>query len=690
MSTGREVLAAICLLVQAGSAVAVALLLCRRVATDRLERALTAVALFFIQAIGLSVVLAMLTILSLPTALLAHVATLAVVLWFERKRLPKPAAQDDAEGWSIWGLVAVGFGSALLLLAANSSLRGPITNDFDTREYHITNMAHWLQDGNLWTLPYAGPGSITATHPGNGELFDTWLALPTHGDEIAYFGPSIFGVLAVLAAAVVARQLGGRKATANGALFAVAVLSAPMFFVTQIKSLSSDLPSAAPLIAGLAFTLIARKRPTVPLVLLAGASFGLGLGAKYTALAPGAIAVIVAVILLPGRKLWAWLVPGLAVLGLPWFVRNLAQTGNPLFPLDLPLFEGGQTPIDILDQSMLHHFREGDTDIIRNWAELIARFIGPVLILVIPGVLIAWKRLEDKKAAVACSVLAVLAVGAQIALPYTGGGETGLDFLIASCFRYGLAAVLFGAVVAAAALPAQWTPPLAGLCVLWGLWRIEAGVVTNTEPIRIKVIGGALAGGMIIAAALWFLAGEERRWRKAPDWLRRNMILGTTAVVVIGALGAGFVVFHKEDRGDVLLPLEVVMQPLGWDTPALVLGAEDMRAVLGPRLERRVHKVDRGGHAGEIPFVTVDQIRREILGDEDAPDEPPELAEELTEAVDASGYEVLVIGHGTPIAVPEGWEPSDKWCEVGRVREMIVYATRTVLGLGADASCPAP
>jgi hypothetical protein len=580
-------------------------------------------------------------------------------------------------------------GAALLLLSVVVTIRGPLSADFDTREYHITNMAHWMQDGNLWTLPYAGPGSITATHPGNGELFDAWLSMPSHGDELAYLGATAFGVLAVLAGAVVARQLGGRGSTAAGAMLSVAVLAAPIYFVTQTDSLATDLPSAAPLVAGLAFILIARRRPTVPIVLLAGASLGLGLGAKYTALAPGALTVVVGLVLLP-RKWWTWLVPGLAVLGLPWFVRNLAQTGNPLFPLDLPGFEGGETPIDILDQSMLDHVVDREGEIIERWARLIGRLIGPLLILVIPGVAIAWKRLDDKRATIACSALAVLAVGAQLALPYTGGGTTGLEFLIASCFRYGLAAVLFGAAVAAAALPAKWVPPLAGLAALWGLWRIEAGAVTIGEPIRAKVIAAALVGGAVVAAVAWFLAGEEARFGRAPAWLRRNLTVGAAAVTVVGALGAGFVVFHTEDRGTELLPLEVVLQPLGFDRPALVMGAEDMRAVLGPRLERPVAKVDRGGHAGEIPFVTVDQIRRDILGDEDAPDEPPELAEALTRAVDDSGYDLLVVGFGTPIAVPDGWEPSDEWCEVGRVKEMVVYATRSALGLGASAACPAP
>jgi hypothetical protein len=101
-------------------------------------------------------------------------------------------------------------------------------------------------------------------------------------------------------------------------------------------------------------------------------------------------------------------------------------------------------------------------------------------------------------------------------------------------------------------------------------------------------------------------------------------------------------------------------------------------------------KVDRGGEAGEIPFVTVNQIRRDILGDDDAPDEPPELADELRDAVDASGYDLLIVGRATPIAVPDGWEPSEKWCEAGHEREMVVYATKSLLGLGATASCPAP
>ena len=688
LSNSRELVAAACLLVQAGSGAGAAAVLSRRFGPDRLERALAGTTLFFVQAVGVSIVLGMLGILALPSVLIGHVVVLGAVLVADRRwERPDPAAA--AEGWSAWGLAAVGLGAALLALSVANTLRSPLSEDFDTREYHITNLAHWLQDGSIWNLPYAGPGSITATHPGNGELFGTWLSLPTHGDELAYLTPTAFGALAVLAVAVIARQLGGRRATASGALLGIAVLAAPIYFVTQTKSIATDLPSAAPLAAALALLLVARSRPSRQLVLLTGAALGLGLGAKYTALVPGVLIAVAALVLLPSRRWWAWLAPGLAVLALPWFLRNLLQTGNPLFPLDLPGFEGGETPVDVLDQSMLDHLVDGKGEIIEEWGRLVARLIGPVVILVVAGWVLAWRQIADRRAAITVTVLAIGSVGAQLALPYSGGGPTGLTFLIASSFRYGLVAMLIGAGLAAGALPARLSAPLAAVATAWGLWRIDAKELVVGIPIGTKLIAGALVAGAAIAGAVWFCSREEARFAELAPSVRRRVAAVALAAVLVAALGGAAAAFHREDRGDELTALERLLQPFGFERPALAMGVDDMRSVLGPRLERHVFKVDRGGHANEIPFVDVDQVRAIVLGEE-RPAQRPELADELTAAIDSSPYDLLVLDRSAPLGVPLGWEPSDRWCLVGRVDQTEVYAAATAYGLGADDPCPAP
>jgi hypothetical protein len=598
------------------------------------------------------------------------------------RRRPGPALRLGPRGsWSELELVAGGVTTLYLALAVKLSLHASRSFDFDTKEYHMANLASWLQRGNIWNLPYAPPGSMTANHPSNGEVFGLGLALPSHGDELMYLAPVAFGLLAVLAGALLGRQLvRGPDGAALGALGALAVVTAPIYFA-QVDSMLTDLISAASVVTAVALLVLARQTPerAAPLVGLAGVALGLGVGSKYTALLPGLVVGVVGIFILRRSRSWWWIVPGLVVLAAPWYLRNLFTTGNPLFPKAIGPIEGARSPIDVLEASLLDQIKGGETEILRHAATLARRFVGPLAILTAAGVvgpLVVRGRSRDDGALRWLGGLTAAALLLYLATPYTGGGPTGLAFIIASCFRYALIGVLLGAVVGVA-VAGRWIGGLAAAGVLaWNLWKIvdESGV----ELAQLEVTGRTFAGALIVAVLVMLgihVASTN------PSLVRRVPIAPVVSLVVAASLAAGFAAYHRLDRGRTPTTLEATLLALGEDRPAIPIGVADLRAVLGPRLERPLVKVSRGGEAEEIPFADEAQFRRQILG-EDTPPPPPNLAEELDRALADAPADVLVVGPVAQIGYPEGWRPDDSWCFAGGDDQGAVFVRPVLLPPG--------
>ena len=591
--------------------------------------------------------------------------------------------------WSPLDLLAVGASTVYVTLGVLLSLTVQRSFEFDTKEYHLANLASWLQAGHIWGLPYSQPGSMTANHPSSGEIFGLWLALPSHGDELVYLAPVAFGILAILASALLGRELAGDEhGAALGALAATAVLTAPIYFL-QVESLLTDLIAAASIVAGVAFLVLAHRssHPPTPLVALAGIALGLGIGSKYTALLPGLAIGFAAIVLLRRSRVWWWLVPGVLVFAAPWYLRNIITTGNPLFPQPIGPIDGAKSPYDLLDASMLDHLLDGETDILRHSATLARQFIGPALALIALGIVasaIRWVRGRDRMAVGYVGGLAVVSLLVYLATPYTGGGPTGLNFIIVSCFRYAMIGVLLAAVVGAA-LTARWLGgALVGVVIAWNLWKIASG--TSLERPQIDVTTATLVAAVAAAVVLVVIA---QRWASLPTERLERATTAIAAVTAIAALAGGFVTYHHLDRGRTPTGLETTLLALGADRPAVVVGVADLRAVLGPRLERPLIKVSRGGAADEIPFADEAQVRRRVLGDTTASPPPASFGPALDKAIDDTGALVLVTGGISPTGYPDGWRPAKGWCLAGGDGEGTVFVRPQLLPPGVPC-VPAP
>jgi hypothetical protein len=683
LTTAQQIVASLVLTIEVACVVVTAWLVGRRAAQhDPLLRALVVALVGLAQPIGIALLLGMVDLLRTPAVFVGHLALTGAVVVIERPRRARTEPWQPTKV-GLCDASAIGATTAYAVLGVYLGLTGGRSREFDTQEYHIANIASWLQRANIWHLPYAEPGSVTATHPSNGELLAAWLGLPTHGDQLMYLMPVAFGVLAVLAAAVIARELSGgaRGAAGIGAIAGVAVLTAPVY-LAQVDSLLTDVVAASALAAAVALLLVARRRPDV--VWLAGVALGIGLGSKYTATVPAALIALAAIVWLRSRQWW-WLVPGTVFFAAPWFVRNLVTTGNPLFPQDLKIVRGADTPYNILNTSMLHHIVHGDRSALSTWLRLGRTAIGPIALFLIVGVVLAVQRVVARRewtgAVPVFGALTVLAFGAYLATPVTGGGPTGLAFIIDSCFRYGLVAMLFGGILGAVLLPRWLAAGALALVLAWNAWHVNhsgrADLHISRSVLAASIAVGVLAAVGAVAGVAWIVGRRSASLRAFDSNVTAAVFAGALAVLLLGT----FVAVRHNDRGRQTTELEKVALSFGADRPAVVLGVTDLRAVLGPRLERPLRKVSRGGAADERPFADDNQMLRRVLGTP-TPPPPPELGVELDRAIDATGLDLLIIGSTSPAGYPDGWVPARGWCLVGGDAEGTVFVRPTLLAPG--------
>ncbi|HOC43577.1 MAG TPA: hypothetical protein PKJ99_11240 [Thermoanaerobaculales bacterium] len=226
--------------------------------------------------------------------------------------------------------IALGTPPAILLLAAGALTFALLTAPpvmFDALNYHLAFPSRWLEAGGFVQFPRHYFSYYPSAH---GLLYGFALATvgPWGANAIHWW----FGALAVLAAAELGGHLGGRR---------VATWAAACFGLTPVvleiaDHAIADLAVAA--FAGAALVALVRPEPASRgwrTAAVAGLLAGSAAAAKYLALATVVLPVALALLVLaPRRRLAACaafaIVAALALS--PWLGRNLAWTGNPVYP----------------------------------------------------------------------------------------------------------------------------------------------------------------------------------------------------------------------------------------------------------------------------------------------------------------------------------------------------------------------
>ncbi|CAN5753929.1 hypothetical protein BH24ACT3_BH24ACT3_02040 [soil metagenome] len=417
-----------------------------------IERALVALVVGLAEVCLVLQVLGMLGLLSrVPTVVAVLVIAVATTLFAD----PVPPAPREVRSPGLGPVLAGASASALLALALVTGLNGR-SMGYDTVQYHAPFVGTWLRTHQLWDLPPVNPGYLSNSYPSNFELSALWLALPSGSDELVYAVNGVWGLLAVLAVAVSTRCLGGRVWC--GVLVSTAVMWSPILYFTHAHSLATDVAAGAGIAAAVAMLLCAREADrAAPWLAVAGLALGLAVGTKYTAVLPGVGVVVLAGVLARRgtrtRSLAVTVASALVVSGF-WYLRNAVATGNPLFPQEvaaggLQLWDGATTPLDRFSTSMADHLIHWRNGPLRTWVDFVGTEYGPVVVVFALGTVGAVSLRRPVAARTWIGGLAFACGLAYLVTPYTGGGEDGTEFLIASQLRYAAPMALVAAAVAA-------------------------------------------------------------------------------------------------------------------------------------------------------------------------------------------------------------------------------------------------
>jgi hypothetical protein len=241
---------------------------------------------------------------------------------------PPPAARAP------WSAAEVACAAALLALLGERLWHGTHASTFlyDTLSYHLHMPTTWMHEARLTIVPAVFGDPSPAYAPANLELWFLLLMAPLRSDYLAGVGQLPLAALAATAIAAAVREAGAGRTPALAA--ALAFLLIPEVH-GQVPTAMTDLGLAAFLLASLPFSLRGD-------IVACAAALGLAAGTKYAGAVlalPFAIAAGIAIARRRprpvARDVLAAVGVGVATGGF-WYLRNLALTGNPLYPVAVP------------------------------------------------------------------------------------------------------------------------------------------------------------------------------------------------------------------------------------------------------------------------------------------------------------------------------------------------------------------
>jgi hypothetical protein len=257
------------------------------------------------------------------------------------------ASGDALAGLALLLSVSLILGMRSLLLAVKVVSDGPI--------YHLYFAARWWKAGQL-ILVAAPFGENAATYfPANADLWFTWLMASWGSDRLAKVGQAPFWALASLAAFGCARELGARKSASLVASCWFA--SSTPFLIYSFEPNVDTIFVAGYMLAVYFLLRHARRQGGTVALCLSALAAGLAMGSKPVGVVfvPPLVALALAVVLTQPAGARDKLLRVLLVGSLPlvtagyWFVRNMALTGNPIYPLEVrilgkPILNGWYGP----------------------------------------------------------------------------------------------------------------------------------------------------------------------------------------------------------------------------------------------------------------------------------------------------------------------------------------------------------
>ncbi len=242
-----------------------------------------------------------------------------------------------SEGETAARYAALGAGACLLFGAASilACYKPPGGVEWDAISYHLADPKQFILAGRVSSLPTEHHSNF----PLLMEMLYT-LGLMFNGYALANMMHLATAALTTLAIFTFTR---GRLGSAFAWLAAVLFISTPVVLwessVAYIE-LGLGLYITLAVMAAICATDSGDPKDRSSWLMLAGTMAGLSLGVKYLALIPAfLILILLAVRLRPVSQIVRFLAV-LAIVASPWYVRNIVNTHNPVYPFYYKLFPG--------------------------------------------------------------------------------------------------------------------------------------------------------------------------------------------------------------------------------------------------------------------------------------------------------------------------------------------------------------
>lgn len=496
--------------------------------------------------------------------LLSRSATLlvALALALAAVRLPRhgeettdPPPELPASGRGSTVLAGAGALTVAIVAALELVKRGaaPVAN-IDALTFHLPDIARWIQSGGYWQVDQFVPGLAHGNYPQNGDLLLMSTVLPWSNDAFVRFvGPAFFALTGV---ALYALACEVRASRATAVLGAAMLLAIPAVFQPALLQVMTDPVMLAAFSAGLLFlTRSFRNRRRSELV-IAGIALGLAFGTKWYGVSSVAVVILVwlGASLLARRSIRSVGRDGAIVSGAVglaggfWLLRNLVESGNPLFPvkvapLGITVFDA---PADLIRERVGFSIADYLTDPAAWSAYILPDFAStlglPALFLALALVVTAATALIDRRrglkrwhAPVAGVTTAALLACAYAITPTSALGTLGMPRLTEANTRYAVPALIACVPLAASAMTRLRGGSL--LAQLFVVTAILEALRHSTSTTALAVAGSAAC--LVTVAATWPREGllKARRWPRAKAVQVTAVAALAIAAVVLGYFG---------------------------------------------------------------------------------------------------------------------------------------------------------
>jgi hypothetical protein len=256
-----------------------------------------------------------------------------------RPMIGRPVLGNPA-AW-VSGLVVVPF----LLLMCLGAMQPTI--EFDALEYHLQGPKEHYQAGCIAFLAHnvytSMPAGVEMLHLLAMEVLDDWWA--------GALGGQLLVMLFLPAAALLIRGTACRLASPRaGRIAAIVFLTTPWVFRLAVTPfVEGPLCFYHAALVAFAFCGADRDNPRHWLLagLLAGGAFACKYPALISAVLPfGLLALAASYHLRSCRPMFGFAL-GLALIAGPWLLRNLLDTGNPVYPLAYSIFGGSHWSVEL-------------------------------------------------------------------------------------------------------------------------------------------------------------------------------------------------------------------------------------------------------------------------------------------------------------------------------------------------------